>query len=143
VAEGAWTAKIDGRPVVIDAVRAGAGWSLIVGRASYAATVDGDTVHIGGHAIPVRVIDPRAYVRRGRGAVAATGQRQVIAPMPGRVVRVLVKPGDQVTARQGLVVVEAMKMENELRAPGEGTIRDVRVREGASVEAGAILVVIA
>jgi len=62
--------------------------------------------------------------------------------MPGRVVKVLVSPGDRVTARQGLVVVEAMKMENELRAPADAVVREVRVVEGASVDAGAILVVL-
>jgi biotin carboxyl carrier protein len=62
--------------------------------------------------------------------------------MPGRIVKVLVKPGEAVAARQGLVVVEAMKMENELRAPGPGTVTDVKVTEGASVEANAVLVVI-
>jgi len=66
----------------------------------------------------------------------------IVAPMPGRVVKVLVAPGDAVVARQGLVVVEAMKMENELRAPRAGTVADVRVREGAPVEANVVLVVI-
>jgi biotin carboxyl carrier protein len=62
--------------------------------------------------------------------------------MPGRVVKVLVAPGDAVLARQGLVVVEAMKMENELRAPRAGTVAEVRVREGTPVEANVVLVVI-
>jgi biotin carboxyl carrier protein len=62
--------------------------------------------------------------------------------MPGRIAKVLVKVGDEVTARQGLVVVEAMKMENELRSPGAGTVTDVRVTEGARVEALALLVVV-
>jgi biotin carboxyl carrier protein len=62
--------------------------------------------------------------------------------MPGRVVRVLVAPGDEVAARQGVVVVEAMKMENELRAPRGGRVKDVTVSAGTSVEAGRILVVI-
>ncbi len=102
------------------------------------------TVRVGGHRIDVRVIDPRAYRRRGPGHAAdgLSGVRHVLAPMPGRVVRVLVKAGDRVTARQGLVVVEAMKMENELRAPSDATVREVRASEGASVEAGAILVVL-
>ena len=63
-----------------------------------------------------------------------------MAPMPGRVVRVLVKPGDTVAARQGLVVVEAMKMENELRSPRAGRVKEVAVAEGESVEAGRLLV---
>jgi len=62
--------------------------------------------------------------------------------MPGKVVRVLVAAGDQVDVRQGVVVVEAMKMENELRAPRAGVVREVAVQEGASVEAGTTLVII-
>jgi pyruvate carboxylase subunit B len=62
--------------------------------------------------------------------------------MPGRVVRVLVAVGDHVTARQGVVVVEAMKMENELRAPRDGTVTEIAVLPGAAVEAGAVLVVV-
>lgn len=79
---------------------------------------------------------------RGAGAVQAAGTQQVLAPMPGKVVKVLVKAGDDVKARQGLVVVEAMKMENELRSPKDGRVSDVLVAEGASVEAGRLLVVV-
>jgi biotin carboxyl carrier protein len=83
--------------------------------------------------------------RRGRTADTsdhAPGEQPIVAPMPGRVVRVLVAPGDEVTARQGVVVVEAMKMENELRAPKGGRVKDVSVSAGASVEAGRVLVII-
>jgi biotin carboxyl carrier protein len=62
--------------------------------------------------------------------------------MPGRIAKVLVKVGDVVVARQGLVVVEAMKMENELRSPGEGVVTEVTVREGTLVQANAILIVV-
>jgi biotin carboxyl carrier protein len=62
--------------------------------------------------------------------------------MPGRVVRVLVAPGDEIAARQGVVVVEAMKMENELRSPKAGRVKDVMVSAGTSVEAGRVLVII-
>src|SRR5512137_89884 len=79
---------------------------------------------------------------RGSGASQADGTQQVLAPMPGKVVRVLVKAGDEVKARQGLVVVEAMKMENELRSPKDGRVAEVLVAEGASVEAGRLLVVV-
>ena len=75
-------------------------------------------------------------------AAQATGPQRVTAPMPGKVVRVLVKPGDEVKARQGLVVVEAMKMENELRAARDGRVRDVAVAEGQSVDAGAVLLIV-
>jgi biotin carboxyl carrier protein len=79
---------------------------------------------------------------RGGGASLAAGTQRVLAPMPGKVVKVLVKAGDEVKARQGLVVVEAMKMENELRSPKDGRVSDVLVAEGASVEAGRLLVVV-
>jgi len=117
--------------------------------ASYGIAIDdrGDgelIVHVNGIAIPATVRDPRAAWRaRGHdAATAADGRTDVRAPMPGRVVKVLVKAGDAVTARQGLVVVEAMKMENELRAPKDGRVADVRVKEGMSVEANAVLVTV-
>jgi biotin carboxyl carrier protein len=62
--------------------------------------------------------------------------------MPGRVVRVLVKPGDRISAGQGVVIIEAMKMENELRSPKDGVVREVKAIEGTAVEAGAVLAVI-
>jgi biotin carboxyl carrier protein len=87
------------------------------------------------------VVDGRRF-RRGAGGAGASGEQRVVAPMPGRVLRVLVRPGDDVAARQGLVVVEAMKMENELGAVRAGRVREVVVDEGVSVEAGRLLIVI-
>ncbi|PWT81817.1 MAG: hypothetical protein C5B57_09775 [Blastocatellia bacterium] len=80
--------------------------------------------------------------RRDDGGHARSGPQLVVAPMPGKIVRLLVERGQVVRSGQPLVVVEAMKMENELRATGEGTVRQIHVTEGASVEAGAPLVVI-
>jgi pyruvate carboxylase len=82
--------------------------------------------------------------RRGATlAGSAEGPERLIAPMPGKVVKVLVEPGDEVAARQGLVVIEAMKMENELRASRAGRVLEVHVEDGARVEAGRLLVVVA
>src|SRR6185436_16005505 len=78
----------------------------------------------------------------GDGTKKAPGAISIRAPMPGRVVRVLVAVGDRVTARQAVVVVEAMKMENELRAPGDGIVKEVAARPGTVVESGAVLIVI-
>jgi biotin carboxyl carrier protein len=83
--------------------------------------------------------------RRRRGAAghrAGAGEQRIQAPMPGRVLRVLVKPGDRVSARQPLVVVEAMKMENELTALRPGVVRELPVEPGTSVEAGRLLAII-
>jgi biotin carboxyl carrier protein len=89
--------------------------------------------------VPVAVDAGR---RRGKTTHHADGEQRIVAPMPGRIVRVLVKVGDTVELRQPVVVIEAMKMENELRAPKAGTIKEVAVEPGAPVEAGRLLVVI-
>jgi acetyl/propionyl-CoA carboxylase alpha subunit len=88
------------------------------------------------------IVDARRRLDDQTAGASADGEHRVTAPMPGRVLRVLVQPGDEVTVRQGLVVVEAMKMENELIAPRAGRIREVHVAAGASVEAGRVLVVL-
>jgi biotin carboxyl carrier protein len=151
-----WTATLAGRPVVLDAVRAGQEWSLLIAPAdgdtnrtalSFAVNIEARgsstrTVSVGGHRLAALVIDPREYSRCGRGTALRGDGRTVASAMAGRVVKVLVGAGDRVTARQALVVVEAMKMENELRAPADAVVREVRVAEGASVEAGAILIVL-
>jgi biotin carboxyl carrier protein len=87
------------------------------------------------------VVDRRRR-ERGRPGAAAAGEQRVNAPMPGRVVRILVKPGDEVALKQGVVVVEAMKMENELTSPKAGRVKEVAVTEGTSVEAGRLLIVV-
>jgi biotin carboxyl carrier protein len=93
------------------------------------------------HVTVSAVVDARR-VRRGGGPPTAVGEQRVMAPMPGRVVRVLVKAGDEVAARQGLVVVEAMKMENELASPRAGRVKEVAIALGQSVESGRLLVII-
>jgi biotin carboxyl carrier protein len=100
------------------------------------------TVHVGATPVVVTVNGRRRWGRKEESAGAGSGPQRVTAPMPGKIVRLLVKAGDAVSARQALVVVEAMKMENELRAGRAGTIAEIHVREGASVEAGALLIVI-
>ena len=144
----AWTATVDGRVMRVDFRRVDDRWSMLVGEASYEVAIESrrqgrHLVHVDGHIVPVTV---RVPGRGGRNAVddgeSATGPATIVAPMPGRVVKVLVAPGDAVIPRQGLVVVEAMKMENELRAPRAGTVAEVRVREGAPVDANVVLVVI-
>jgi len=99
------------------------------------------TVHVAATPVTVALNGRSRYGRRADGA-AGSGPQRLAAPMPGKVVRVLAKTGDAVRARQPLVVVEAMKMENELRASHDGTVAEVHVHEGMSVDAGALLLVI-
>ena len=142
---GPLTLTIDGTPVVVDARPTETGYSLLVdGRVIDAAITDGTSrgeivVHLPSASVPVSIDAGR---RRGKTAQAAHGEQRISAPMPGRIVRVLVAPGDAVELRQPIIVVEAMKMENELRAPKAGTVKEVAVEAGASVEAGRLLVVI-
>lgn len=95
----------------------------------------------GGREFIATVTDPRRY-RKGAGSILAEGRQQVTAPMPGKVIRVLVKAGDQVAAGQGIVVVEAMKMQNEVKSPKAGTVEKLLVAEGQPVNAGDALAVV-
>jgi biotin carboxyl carrier protein len=151
-AKGRYRVTVDGQPHVVDAARIGTlGLSLLLDSAS-GISRDVQVAPAGRTGELLIRIDGRtiaATVNRGRARRAALdagthahGEQAVVAPMPGRVVRLLVCPGDIVRARQGVVVVEAMKMENELRAPKAGRVKDIVVEAGASVEAGRVLVVI-
>ena len=99
-------------------------------------------MRIDGRRYSIDALDERARtIRDATGAShAVLGPRPLVAPMPGLVVRVQVEVGDRVEEGQGIVVMEAMKMENELRAPAAGTVRAVHARVGAAVEKGAVLV---
>ena len=113
-------------------------------RSSRPAPARGELLVVRSTAGPSRSIvnGRRAASRRRRRGGTRDGGQPIVAPMPGRVVRVLVAAGDEVAARQAVVVVEAMKMENELRSPKAGRVKDVAVTPGTSVEAGRVLVVI-
>lgn len=151
-AAGRYRVVVDGHASEVDAVRIGTfGLSLLLDggggisrevQVAPAGTPGDMLVSIDGRTVAATVNGRRT----GRGGAdigaGARGDQAIVAPMPGRVVRVLVAAGDPVTARQAVVVVEAMKMENELRSPKDGRVKEVAVAPGASVEAGRILVVI-
>ncbi len=105
-------------------------------------TPDGDVLVIDGERIPFALDDPRSL--RGRAPAASdTGAKPLKAPMPGRILRVLVALGDKVEAGQPCLVIEAMKMQNELKAPRAGTVQRLSVSPGDTVTAGHILLVVA
>jgi biotin carboxyl carrier protein len=99
-------------------------------------------VCVGATPVAVALDSRRRWGRKDDAGAGGAGPQRVVAPMPGKVVRVFVGPGEAVRARQPLVVVEAMKMENELRAGRDGTVAEIHAREGTSVDAGALLIVI-
>jgi glutaconyl-CoA/methylmalonyl-CoA decarboxylase subunit gamma len=152
--DGRFVVAIDRREWVIDAARIDAHtWSLLIDEdvrtCSHEVTLAADAgsgalnVRVGGAAVAVCVNGRRRLGRKADGPQAAgSGPLRIVAPMPGKIVRVLVRTGEVVHAHQPLIVIEAMKMENELRAAGSGTVADIQVTDGQSVEAGALLAVI-
>jgi biotin carboxyl carrier protein len=120
-------------------------YSILMGGRSYEAsitdTASGLVVVIDGYRFEIDARDPRRFTRKtGRSGV--DGVQTIAAPMPGKVVRVLAEIGEMVHAGQGLVVVEAMKMQNEMKAPRAGKVLSMPTREGATVAAGEVLVTI-
>lgn len=155
-----WKVKVeppvDGLPVVVvegktyqvDAVRPGdSTFSLIVEGKAYEVVVTRKEgfhhVQVGGRSYVLEVLEERQKTLRDRKAAeAAAGPASISASMPGRVVALLVAEGDEVEAGQGIIVLEAMKMENELKSPKAGRVGEIKVKVGQTTEAGHSLVVI-
>ncbi|MBI3698508.1 MAG: biotin/lipoyl-binding protein [Acidobacteria bacterium] len=142
---------IDGRPRTLDLDEATPAdarevepgvYSILIGERSYEVKIEpGEDCYyaaVNGRRYAVQVRDPRRLAR-ARGALQAAGRQKVASPMPGKVVRVLVAEGAEVSAGQGLVVIEAMKMQNEIRSPKAGRVVALRVSEGAAVTGGETL----
>jgi biotin carboxyl carrier protein len=144
-ADGGYRVVLDGREVTADAalVAPGCVSVLIDGQAfevhvtpSFDGTVK---LQSGPHEFTAEIENPRAWKGRRHAAVEAEGRQQIVAPMPGKVIRMLVNTGDEVEAGQGIVVVEAMKMQNEIRSPKKGKVERLHVKEGQNVNAGEVL----
>jgi acetyl/propionyl-CoA carboxylase alpha subunit len=122
-------------PNVVSVMLAGQSFELHISRST-----DGTlNLRCGAHEYTAEIIDPRAWRGRKHGAVEVEGRQEILAPMPGKVVRVLAAVGDAVEAGQGLLVVEAMKMQNEIRSPKSGKVERLLVKEGQAVNAGEVL----
>jgi len=129
----------DGRTVPVDVRRVEPDvWSLLINGESYECTIqpikDLLRVTVRGATWDIQVYDPRRMRAGGGLAGAVEGEQVIVSPMPGRIVRVEVAVGDEVEAGQGLIVVEAMKMENELTAASAGTVKEIKVEAGQTVE---------
>jgi len=147
--ESGYRVVIGGRELDLDAVHLqGSALSLIARTRSYRCDIDPGKngqigVLVGETVYPLEILDERRLrMRRAGGKFTLEGPQRIDAPMPGKVTRVLVKVGDQVEEGQGLVVVEAMKMENELKSPKAGKVTELHAVEGAAVESGAKLAVV-
>ena len=139
---------VDGNEFLVDGKKTGlTNYSLIVDNRSFEVDVDITEdeyrVLVDGRSYHVDLVDERR-VRLGgaQPGIQLEGRQQVSVPMPGKVIAVLAGEGDRVEKGQGLVIVEAMKMENEVRSPIAGEVKEVRVKAGDALEAGALLMVV-
>jgi biotin carboxyl carrier protein len=143
---GGWTCRLDGREIEVDAVLPRPNvLSLRIGNKAYEVTCErtgSDTyIWVGNRRFASQVRDPRSLRSRARG-VEEQGPKKLTAPMPGKVVRILLAQGAEVEAGAGILVVEAMKMQNEVKSPKKGTIQKILVVEGAAVNAGDVLAIV-
>jgi len=142
-----WQCRLDGREVLVDAVLARRDvLSLLIDGKAYEikreATPTDTHLWVGSARYSVELRDPRSLRTRKGSGDDGKGPKKLIAPMPGRVVRVLAKENDEVEAGRGIVVVEAMKMQNEIKSPKKGTVRKILAAEGATVNAGDVLAIV-
>jgi biotin carboxyl carrier protein len=142
-----WNCKLDGKPVMADAVLTGPYvLSLIIDGQVYEVKreVWATDLHIwvGSARYDVELRDPRAYRSRRAAGGDEAGPRKVVSPMPGKVLRILAPAGTKVEAGQGVVVVEAMKMQNEIKSPKAGVVQKIVASEGSTVNAGEVLAIV-
>jgi len=144
---GETSVLVDGVSVPVEAreLRPGV-LSLVVDGRAWRVVLEDDAnepaVLIAGDRIAYRVEDPRSLKTRRAHAGGSDGPRAIKASMPGRVVRMLALAGEAVEAHQGVVVIEAMKMQNELKSPKAGVVAEIRVKPGDTVSAGDVLAVV-
>ncbi|HXN73684.1 MAG TPA: biotin/lipoyl-containing protein [Candidatus Acidoferrales bacterium] len=141
-----WT--IDGRTLDANAVEVSPGiYSILIAGKSIEARVEAKSdseLRVAGaqHEFSVTIRDPRQWKRNRAAGAEVEGRQQITAPMPGKIVLVLVKTGDTVEVGQGIVVVEAMKMQNEIRSPKSGMVERLLVMAGQTVNTGEVVAVI-
>lgn len=139
---------IDGRALDADAKQIANGiYSILIEGRSFEVRVERRgpqiSASVDGREFRAEIHDPRRLKHARSGAVEAEGKQQILAPMPGKVIRVLVGAGDIVESNKGLVVIEAMKMQNEVLTPKSGIVERMLVVEGQAVSSGDVLAVIA
>lgn len=144
---GSWQCLLDGRQLQADAIQvAGNALSLLIDGVSFEAryerTASNLYLWLGGKRFAVEVRDPRSLRGRKSKSDADDGPRKLMAAMTGKVVRVLARERDEVQAGQGVLVVEAMKMQNEIKSPKKGVLQKLLVAPGASVNTGDLLAII-
>lgn len=140
-----WKIALDGQSIAADAVEVSPGvFSILLDGASHEVRVSpapGGTLRIlsGMEEFTAEIVDSRSWRGRRQGGLEVAGRQPVLAPMPGKVIRVLRKAGERVEVGGGILVIEAMKMQNEIRSPKSGVVESMAVQEGQAVNAGETL----
>lgn len=146
-ADSGWDCKLDGKEYKVDAVLARRDViSLIIDGDCYEVKREQtrDDLHIWVKTVrfAAEVRDPRSLRSRRAASGAVAGPAKLVAPMPGKIVRIIAREKDEIEAGAGVLVIEAMKMQNELKAPKKGTVTRLLVKEGAPVNAGDVLAIV-
>jgi biotin carboxyl carrier protein len=146
-ADGGWQCRLDGLLVNVDAVLSRRNvLSLLMNGKSYdikrELNTTGMNIWVGTMRYAAQIRDPRSLRRRKDGARDDLSPRELVAPMPGKVVRILVSEMTEVEAGQGIVIVEAMKMQNEIKSPKKGILQKLLAAEGSNVNAGDVLAIV-
>jgi len=148
IGKSVYRVAVDGNEFLVDGKKTGrTNYSLIVDNRSFEIEVDHAEdeyrVLVDGRNYHIHLVDERRMlVGGGQSGVQLQGRQKVSVPMPGKVIAVLVSEGDKVEAGQGLVIVEAMKMENEVHSPIAGEVKEIKVKPGDTVEGGAVLIIV-
>lgn len=146
-ADGRWKCVLDGEDVEVDAVIARRDViSIIIGGTAYEVkrerTANDMHLWVKSARFAVDVRDPRSLRSRRAKSGSMEGPQKLVAPMPGKIVRVISPAGTEVEAGHGVLVIEAMKMQNELKSPKKGVVRQIMIAEGSSVSAGEVLAIV-
>lgn len=146
-AAGGWECRLNGQPVNIDAaITRHDVLSLLVDGHAYEIkreqTATDLLMWVGSTRFVVELRDPRSLRSRNQDAGDEKGPRKIVAPMPGRIVRLLVTENSEVEVGQGIVVVEAMKMQNEIKSPKKGVVKKISATPGAAVNPGDVLAIV-
>jgi biotin carboxyl carrier protein len=142
-----WSCRLNGRESVVDVLQIGPNTlSLLLEGKSVEVrrefSREQQQVFLNGSSYEVAVRDPRSLRSRKRMGSAGDGPQKLVASMPGKVMRILAREGDEISPGQGILVVEAMKMQNEIRSSKAGILKKLLAREGLNVSAGEVLAIV-
>lgn len=138
-----WHCRLNGHDMPVDfATLSDGSASLLINGKSFDISRDSDGgIFVGTQRYEVTVVDPRSWQGRVRES-SHIGPQRLSASMPGKIVRILAREGDDIQAGQGIIVIEAMKMQNEIKSPRTGRLQKLMVREGANVNPGEVLAIV-